>query len=179
MAQVQVSVATQLKADLSIIGNTIDRADIPAPVKMLFKEFVAWNESLVEQTDSLDRRVDIAEEVLDELTSDNVEGISPETSELLATAIGHSQLLCQAAFALIDSPVVNTDEVSKKRFVQLIENAQRSLAIAAQTVSELTLEDGEDDGHDGSGRGNDGDAPDDEGGDDGEEASGETAGEDR
>lgn len=133
--------AKTLKADLSMIGNTVRRAEASDEVKALLLEMIAWNESFVDQVEDLDDRLESSEAALDEIIDDGGEMILPETAVQLVASIDHGQLLCQATIALLSGPVGQAmDEMSKKRFAQLIENAQRSFALSSQIIADLTAE---------------------------------------
>lgn len=154
---------TQLKADLKMISDTVKRADgVPDSVKHLFGELIAWNESIVRHTKDLDDRLESSEAAIDEILDGAGEMISPETAATLMSANEQGQLLCQATTALLEGPLAKTmDEVSKMRFAQLIELAQKAFALSSQVIAELTPGDEEDD--DGDGDGDDGDAGADDG----------------
>jgi hypothetical protein len=152
---------TQLKADLKMIGDAIKRADgVPDSIKTLFGELVAWNEAIVEHAKDLDERLESSEAAIDEILEGAGEMISPETAATLISSIEHGQLLCQATSALLEGPLSSAmDEVSKKRFGQLIEFAQKAFALSSQVIAEITAADdeGDEDGNDGDVRGDDGD----------------------
>lgn len=157
---------TQLKADLSLIGAAIKNADgVPDSIKQLFGEIVAWNDAIVEHTKDLDNRLEAAEAAIDEIIDGDGEMLSPDTVAQLVAGFEHTQLLCQATAALLEGPLAAAlDEVSKKRFGQLIENTMKTNALSMQIVSELATTDDEaleDDDGDGDGDGlGDGDGTD-------------------
>jgi hypothetical protein len=158
-----------------MIGEAVKRAtDVPDGVKLLFREVLAWNEATVDQVADLDDRLDSAEAALDELLDGSGEMLLPETAAVITSAFEHAQLLCTASLALFEGPLATMDEVTKKRFVQLIDNVQRAIALANQTVTDLTddveEEDDADDGsRDGDGERAGDDAADGDGDDEGEE----------
>jgi hypothetical protein len=152
--------AKHLKADLAMIGAAVDRAEITKETKALFREILAWNEGLVDQTLSpIDERLDSAEAALDELLDGGGDMLSQATAANLIAAFQHGQLLCQASFAMAQGPLSTAiDDLSRKSYVKVIENAQRAFALAQQIVQEIVVEDesDEDDGasedEDGNGR---------------------------
>ena len=171
---------TQLKADLSMILAAAKRdVEVSDPVKMHFGEIVAWCEAHADQTKAIEDRLESAEAALDEILDGAGEMLSPESAATINSANEHGQLLCQATLALIEGPLAKAiDAVSRKRFQQLIENAQRAFALSTQVVAELTAEDEGDDDQDDE---DEDDQEDDDGlgdglgdGDAGAEASGET-----
>lgn len=160
----------QLKADLSMISDGVKRADVPDVVKTLFGEMIAWNEAALEHTAELDSRLEEADAALTELIDGEGEMISPDTAASFVSLVEHSQLLCHAVSALLEGQHgVSIDEMTKKRFSQLIANTAQACAVSGQIIQELTTdEDGDDaeesddgDGDDGLGDG-DGDAAEDE-----------------
>ena len=170
---------TQLKADLSMILAAAKRdVEVSDPVKKHLGEIVAWCEAHADQTKAVEDRLESAEAALDEILDGAGEMLSPESVATITNANEHGQLLCQATLALIEGPLGKAiDAVSKKRFQQLVDNAQRAFALSTQLVSELASED-EDEGDDAE---EDDDQEDDDGlgdgdgdGDDGAETSGET-----
>lgn len=165
---------TQLKADLKMIGAAIKRADgVPDSIKGLFGELVAWNEAIVEHAKDLDERLESSEAAIDEILEGAGEMISPETAATLISSIEHGQLLCQATSALLEGPLSSAmDEVSKKRFAQLIEFAQKSFTLSSQVIAEITAADDEDE-ENADGDAGDGDADGDDADGDGEEVEGE------
>ncbi len=154
----------QLKADLSMISDGVKRSDVPDAIKALFGEVIAWNEAALEHTGELDARLEEADAALTELIEGEGEMIGPDTAASFVSLIEHSRLLCHAVSALLEGQHgVSIDEMTKKRFGQLITNTAQACAVGSQIIQELTTDEDEaeenDDGDgDGLGDGDDGDA---------------------
>lgn len=159
----------QLKGDLSLIENTVERADVPQAMKRVIKEVLEWNRGLVDQTAELGLRIEGLEGAVDELLEGVEEGISTETAKVILTALEQSRLLCAAVQAMLTSEENPLDDLTTKRFAELVRTNARSIATAMQAVQEIVIAD--DDGDD--------DAGDEDGDDDdaGEDADADTAGE--
>jgi hypothetical protein len=162
----------QLKADLSVIGDGVKCADVPDGVKALFGEVLAWNEASLDHIADLNARLEEADAALTELIEGEGEMISAETAASFMATIENTQLLCHAVSALLEGQHgAAVDEMTKKRFAQLIENTVRSCAVSSQIVHELTADGDEEeteDGDDGDGLGDGNGDADAEGGDEAE-----------
>jgi hypothetical protein len=147
-----------LRADLSMINAAIKAdSEISDPVKRHLGELVAWCEAHVDQTKELDDRVESAEAALTEIIEGDGEMVSQETAAIVISSSEHGLLLCQATLALLEGPMAaSVDQVSKKRFKQLIENAQAAHNLSMQVINELIAEGDDEDEENDDGLGDDG-----------------------
>jgi hypothetical protein len=139
--------ATQLKSDLAMIGAAVKSDDaVPDSIKRHLGEIVAWNEAKLALTKDLGDRLEQTEAALRAIIEEEGELLSEESGATLMHTIEHAKLLCQATLALLEGPLAaHVDEMSKKRFKQLIETTLVSCATSTELVEDLVGEEVEDD----------------------------------
>ena len=131
----------QLKGDLDQIEQDTNRADMPESVKRILRDVLEWQRGMVDQTAAMDDRTDAIEDAVDELLNGAEEGISTETAKVILVALEQSALVCYTVGEALKATPSPFDELTTKRFRELIKQCGQSLAVAKQTTQELVMPD--------------------------------------
>lgn len=127
---------SQLRGDLKLIEEAINRSDSPQSTKRLLGELVEWNRGLIDQVGP---RIESLDDAVDELLDGVEEGISAETAQVILIALEQSGHVCATIAAFLESDKNELDDVTTRSFEQLVKNCAQSVAAAREVVAEVVI----------------------------------------
>ena len=141
--------AKELEGDLAAIEKTVTRSNADATTKRLLGEVIEWNRSLVKQLAAgggagdakLAERVEVLETAVDDLLNDAEEGIYQETAQQIIAAFEQARQVNAVVAAWITGGKSGLDDVTAKKFAQLIKVSEAGIAAAITLVAEITIPD--------------------------------------
>ena len=170
----------ELVGDLAAIVKAIQRSSADATTKRLLGEIIEWNRGFVKQAAAgaggkLAERVEVLEGAVEGILEDAEEGIFVDTAQQIVAAFEQARLVNAAVGAWIAGGSSGLDDVTAKKFTQLLKTAEAAIALVAEiTIPDDDEDEDEDEDEAAQGEGGAEDAEDDdaedEEGDDAEES---------
>lgn len=136
---------TQLRNDLNLIAQTVEKAKIDGSVKKLLHEILDWNVGVADAYAELTERADLADGAIGDLVEDaQAEGLSPETAQVLLVAYEQSRNINQTFRTLLEGEGNPLPEITTHQVLALLKNSDQQISAAVALVQDLTVEEDED-----------------------------------
>ena len=140
----------ELEGDLAAIDKAIQRSSADATTQRLLGEIIEWNRGFVKQAAAgaggkLAERVEVLEGAVEGILEDAEEGIFVDTAQPIVAAFEHARLVHAAVGAWIAGGSSGLDDVTAKKFTQLLKTAEAAITGAIALVAEITIPDDDED----------------------------------